>query len=173
MYHNTYTRILFYQVDFVLLGGDLFHENKPSRRTLNRTMELLRKYVQGDKPIQFRMLGNPESCLSGFRKGTNFEDENMNIELPIFSIHGNHDDPTGEGLLSPLDLLATSGLLNYFGRSNTVDSVEIKPLLIQKGKTRVALYGLGHIHDERLFRLFRDDKVTWYRPEGTVENSDS
>lgn len=25
----------------------------------------------------------------------NYEDNNLNISIPIFSIHGNHDDPTG------------------------------------------------------------------------------
>lgn len=25
----------------------------------------------------------------------NYQDENLNISMPIFSIHGNHDDPTG------------------------------------------------------------------------------
>ena len=28
-----------YDVDFILHGGDLFHENKPSRRTLMKTMK--------------------------------------------------------------------------------------------------------------------------------------
>lgn len=28
--------------DMVLLGGDVFHDNKPSRRTLHQTLELLR-----------------------------------------------------------------------------------------------------------------------------------
>lgn len=37
------------QVDFILLGGDLFHENKPSRQCLVKCMELLRKYTFGDK----------------------------------------------------------------------------------------------------------------------------
>ena len=27
----------------------------------------------------------------------NYEDPNYNIDLPVFSIHGNHDDPTREG----------------------------------------------------------------------------
>jgi hypothetical protein len=27
----------------------------------------------------------------------NFEDPNHNIDLPVFSIHGNHDDPSREG----------------------------------------------------------------------------
>jgi double-strand break repair protein MRE11 len=39
-------------VDFVLLGGDLFHENKPSRHCLQGAFELLRKYCLGDKPCQ-------------------------------------------------------------------------------------------------------------------------
>jgi double-strand break repair protein MRE11 len=30
-------------VDFVLLGGDLFHDNNPSRFTLYKTMEIFRK----------------------------------------------------------------------------------------------------------------------------------
>jgi len=35
------------QVDFVLLGGDLFHDNKPSRKTLHATLELLREFCMG------------------------------------------------------------------------------------------------------------------------------
>ena len=44
------------QVDFILLGGDLFHENKPSRMVLHHTMELLRHYCMGSRlcPIEFR-----------------------------------------------------------------------------------------------------------------------
>lgn len=26
----------------------------------------------------------------------NYEDPNLNISMPVFSIHGNHDDPSGE-----------------------------------------------------------------------------
>lgn len=25
----------------------------------------------------------------------NYQDGNLNISIPVFSIHGNHDDPTG------------------------------------------------------------------------------
>ena len=39
-----------------------------------------------------------------------------NIALPIFSIHGNHDDPVGLGGLSAMDNLHATGLVNYFGR---------------------------------------------------------
>jgi double-strand break repair protein MRE11 len=46
------------QVDFVLLGGDLFHENKPSRMTLVRCIEILRKYCLGDKPVGFQVVSD-------------------------------------------------------------------------------------------------------------------
>eukprot|EP00200_Dunaliella_tertiolecta_P007772 CAMPEP_0202389858 /NCGR_PEP_ID=MMETSP1127-20130417/85364_1 /ASSEMBLY_ACC=CAM_ASM_000462 /TAXON_ID=3047 /ORGANISM="Dunaliella tertiolecta, Strain CCMP1320" /LENGTH=84 /DNA_ID=CAMNT_0048991779 /DNA_START=12 /DNA_END=263 /DNA_ORIENTATION=+ len=36
-------------VDLVLLGGDLFHENKPSRSTLVRTIDIIKKYCFCDK----------------------------------------------------------------------------------------------------------------------------
>lgn len=39
------------EVDFILLAGDLFHENRPSRGCLYQTMGLVREYTMGDKPI--------------------------------------------------------------------------------------------------------------------------
>jgi double-strand break repair protein MRE11 len=48
-----------HDVDGILLGGDLFHENKPSRLTLHRTMELLRLYCLGDRPCQLELLSDP------------------------------------------------------------------------------------------------------------------
>jgi len=46
-------------VDFILLGGDLFHENKPSRYCMQKTVELLRKYCLGDKPCEVRLTNCP------------------------------------------------------------------------------------------------------------------
>ena len=43
-------------VDFVLLGGDLFHDNKPSRGTVIKAMRILQKYCQTDKPVSFQVL---------------------------------------------------------------------------------------------------------------------
>ena len=43
------------EADFVLLGGDLFHDNKPSRETLHRTIELLRKYTLGSNPVPLKI----------------------------------------------------------------------------------------------------------------------
>ena len=36
--------------------------------------------------------------------------------LPVFTIHGNHDDPAGGDNLSAVDLVSSCGLVNYFGK---------------------------------------------------------
>lgn len=46
------------QVDFILLGGDLFHDNKPSRRCLHNCISMLRRYCMGDTPIHFNILSD-------------------------------------------------------------------------------------------------------------------
>ena len=94
----------------------------------------------------------------------NYENPNYNIQLPVFSIHGNHDDPAGDGGLAALDLLSTANLVNYFGRASNVDKIALAPILIKKGSTKLALYGLGHVRDERLARSFDRKEVTVRRP---------
>ncbi|XP_010350596.1 double-strand break repair protein MRE11 isoform X1 [Saimiri boliviensis] len=154
------------EVDFILLGGDLFHENKPSRKTLHTCFELLRKYCMGDRPVQFEILSD-QSVNFGFSKfpWVNYQDGNLNISIPVFSIHGNHDDPTGADALCALDILSCAGLVNHFGRSMSVEKIDISPVLLQKGSTKIALYGLGSIPDERLYRMFVNKKVTMLRPK--------
>ncbi|XP_006902425.1 PREDICTED: double-strand break repair protein MRE11A, partial [Elephantulus edwardii] len=154
------------KVDFILLGGDLFHENKPSRKTLHTCLELLRKYCMGDRPVQFEIISD-QSVNFGFSKfpWVNFQDYNLNISIPVFSIHGNHDDPTGADALCALDILSCAGLVNHFGRSMSVEKIDISPVLLQKGSTKIALYGLGSIPDERLYRMFVNKNVTMLRPK--------
>ena len=67
----------------------------------------------------------------------NYSDPNLNVSIPVYSIHGNHDDPSGMGDLCSLDLLAAAGLVNYFGRQDTVDKVVVNPLLLRKNNTKV------------------------------------
>eukprot|EP00057_Strongylocentrotus_purpuratus_P023252 XP_011677726.1 PREDICTED: double-strand break repair protein MRE11A [Strongylocentrotus purpuratus] len=159
------------KVDMVLLGGDLFHENKPSRKSLHGVMTLLRKYCMGDRPVQIEFLSDQSVnfAASPF-PSVNYEDANLNIDMPVFSIHGNHDDPAGLGNLCALDMLSVSGLVNYFGKSTSLESVEISPILIQKGTTKLATFGLGSIRDERLHRMFLSGKISMLRPK---QNADS
>ncbi|KDO27527.1 hypothetical protein SPRG_06794 [Saprolegnia parasitica CBS 223.65] len=143
------------KVDFVLLAGDLFHHNKPSRATMYRTMSLLRHYCLGDGNINFQILSDQSLNFPNFGVA-NYEDPNVNVRLPIFSIHGNHDDPTGEAgrSLAALDLLSAANLVNYFGKSDRVDEIEVFPILLEKSATKIAIYGLGNMRDERLHRMF-------------------
>ncbi|XP_034170705.2 double-strand break repair protein MRE11 [Pangasianodon hypophthalmus] len=152
-------------VDLVLLGGDLFHDNKPSRKALHSCMEVMRKYCMGDKPILFEIISDQAVNFGNSKfPWVNYQDENLNISIPIFSVHGNHDDPTGADGLCALDVLSCAGLVNHFGRSRSVEKVEISPLLLQKGSTKIALYGLGSIPDERLYRMFVNNQVSMLRP---------
>ncbi|EGZ11605.1 hypothetical protein PHYSODRAFT_250783 [Phytophthora sojae] len=157
------------RVDLLLLGGDLFHENKPSRRTVYETMRLLRTHCMGDCAVHFQVVSDQSLNFPNFGV-VNFEDPNYNVELPVFSIHGNHDDPSREGggdhsqSLAALDLLSAANLVNYFGKSDKVDEVEVFPVLMTKGNTRVAVYGLGNMRDERLNRMFAQQKVVFRRP---------
>jgi double-strand break repair protein MRE11 len=154
----------------ILLAGDLFHENKPSRKSMYQVMRSIRMNCFGDKPCELEMLSDASENFQGAFNHVNYEDLDMNVAIPIFSIHGNHDDPSGEGHLAALDLLQVSGLLNYYGRTPESDNIQIKPVLLQKGRTKLALYGMSNVRDERLFRTFRDGKVKFFQP--SVQKSD-
>lgn len=153
-----------HDVDMVLLAGDLFHENKPSRKSMYQVMRSLRMNCYGDRPCELEMLSDASENFQGAFNHVNYEDLDINVALPVFSIHGNHDDPSGEGHLAALDLLQVSGLINYYGRTPEADNILIKPVLLQKGRTKLALYGMSNVRDERLFRTFRDGKVKFFQP---------
>jgi double-strand break repair protein MRE11 len=106
-----------HDVDMVLHAGDLFHENKPSRKSLYHVMRSIRQNCLGEKPCELEMLSDASENFGGIFDHVNYEDEDINVAIPVFAIHGNHDDPSGEGSYSPLDLLQASGLVNYFGRT--------------------------------------------------------
>lgn len=110
-------------------------------------------------------------------------EEYYNVSIPVFAIHGNHDDRQGlgsDGPLSALDLLSTAGLINYLGKNNlplgsssrrTEDQrIDVRPALMQKGRTKLALYGLSNLRDERLTMELRMRRVRMFQP---VEESDT
>lgn len=148
----------------VLLAGDLFHDNRPSRKAMYQVMRSLRMNCLGEKPCELEMLSDASDIFDGAFNHVNYEDPDINVAIPVFSIHGNHDDPSGDGHFSSLDLLQVSGLVNYFGRMQESDNIAVKPVLLQKGQTKLALYGMSNVRDERLFRTFRDGHVKFFKP---------
>uniref|UniRef100_A0A183C2F3 Double-strand break repair protein n=1 Tax=Globodera pallida TaxID=36090 RepID=A0A183C2F3_GLOPA len=154
------------KVDFVLLAGDLFHENHPSRESQLKVVRLLRKYCfrEGHPSLDFVSDPTINFQHSDFPVA-NYLDENLRVSMPIFTIHGNHDDLSGKGL-SALDVLHEAGLINLFGKFCDVDQIEVTPILLTRGNTKIALYGIGSQRDDRLARSFAKGRVKFNRPEG-------
>ena len=78
-------------VDFVLLGGDLFHQSSPPKNVMDGAIRALRKYCLGEKKTNFDLSGD----LNGSCSSLNFKDAHLKVALPVFTIHGVHDDPSG------------------------------------------------------------------------------
>ena len=134
----------------------------------------------------------PNSDIHSF-PAINYEDPNLNISIPVFSIHGNHDDPQGagpvsthtstkcaelhvyvqEGALCALDMLSVTGLINYMGKidlpTNDAEAqdtgIAIRPVLLRKGSTRLGLYGVGNVKDQRMHFELRSNRVRMYMPK--------
>lgn len=69
-----------HKVDMVLLSGDVFHENKPTRRTLHKTMEILRRYCMGGDSVGFQIVSDQGECLRSVVTGrANYEDEYYSV----------------------------------------------------------------------------------------------
>lgn len=75
------------------------------------------------------------------RRKVNFENPNFNIGLPVFTIHGNHDDPAGSDNLSAVDMLSTCSLVNYFGK--TVRSSHLRILASVAGTMKAPAEAAG------------------------------
>lgn len=65
----------------------------------------------------------------------------------------------GFGTVGSMDVLSATGFVNYFGKWTDLTHVVVSPIILKKRNTHVALYGLSYINDQRLSRLYRDDKV--------------
>lgn len=75
-----------------------------------------------------------------------------------------------EGNLCALNLLSVANLVNYFGKPEDIEDISVSPILLRKGSTQLALYGLGSVRDERLHRLFLRSKVKFLRPKEQSDN---
>ena len=85
-------------------GGDLFHEHKPSKETIIRTEDILSRYIFGENRQEFKVSAKID---------LNLRETNLNIQLPIFMIHGNHDDPGGFGNMSNVDIVKSAKLVLF------------------------------------------------------------
>ena len=54
------------KVDMVLLAGDLFHDNKPSRKSMYQVMRSLRMNCYGEKPCELEMLSDASENFQGY-----------------------------------------------------------------------------------------------------------
>ncbi|VEU20846.1 DEKNAAC101661 [Brettanomyces naardenensis] len=153
-------------VDMVLQGGDLFHINQPSKKAYYHVIQTLRECCWSDKPIEFRLVSDPSNAMATKHFSYPAEyDNNVNVGIPVYAISGNHDDATGDELLSPLDLLSVGALLNHFGRVTNNDHISIYPLLFSKGSTNVAVYGLQNIRDDRLKKTMASGNLEFLQPD--------
>lgn len=75
------------------------------------------------------------------------------------------DDPGEEAFLSSADLLEAANFMTYIGWTPDLDAIQLHPVLIEKGRTKVGIYGLGNVRDERLHRSFQANKVAFEPPE--------
>ncbi|ETN81269.1 hypothetical protein RB195_012506 [Necator americanus] len=158
------------KVDMVLLGGDLFHENNPSRDMQHRVIQLLRQYCLNNREVGLEFLSDASVNFQHSRfDRVNYEDANINVGLPVFSIHGNHDDTAGKGL-TILDVLHEAGLINLFGKFSDIDQFDVSPILLRKGTTRIALFGIGSQRDDRLCRAFAGQTIRFLRPRAGYDD---
>lgn len=157
-----------HDVDMIVQGGDLFHVSRPSKKALYHVIHSLRLNSLGDRPCELELLNDPADALKNESR-VNYEDPNLNVAIPMFAISGNHDDATGEGLLSPLDVMSATGLVNYFGQVPEQDRLQVTPLVMQKGSTKLALYGINNVRDERLQRIMRSGNVTFKTPPNSSD----
>ena len=128
-------------VDFVLLGGDLFHEHTPSQSAYYKCSKIFNKHVFGDAAVNASPLGNTQMSQGPRQKfqtynfpKANYLSNKHKIKLPVFSIHGNHDDPVGLEMLSSLDQLNVNSYVNHFGKVVDMENIHVQPILFKKGR---------------------------------------
>ena len=99
----------------------------------------------------------------------------MNEDILVIDESGNL---TSEGYIDISrvyirDLLDVSNLVNYFGKQQDAKDIRVDPILLKKGTTQVALYGLGSMRDERLNRMWRGEHLTFSRPAEQDPNNNN
>jgi double-strand break repair protein MRE11 len=68
-----------HKCDMVLIAGDLFHDNKPSRRTMHKTMEIIRRYCMGPDAVQIQIVSDQATNFRSVHGAVNYEDEYYSV----------------------------------------------------------------------------------------------
>ena len=78
-----------------------------------------------------------------------------------------------EGALCALDMLSVAGLINYMGKidlpigedEDKGNGIAIKPVMLRKGNSKLAMYGIGNVKDQRLHYELRSNRVRMFMPK--------
>ena len=57
-FREVFELALQHEADMVLLAGDLFHDNKPSRKALHKCMEIMRDHVFGERKVGIEVVSD-------------------------------------------------------------------------------------------------------------------
>ena len=161
------------EIDFIIHGGDFFDEQNPTKWCLTQTMNLMRKYLNGKPKNDYRVI------YSMNENEDNSFSYNQGIKYPMYCIHGNHDIPSGIENISGLDILQTTGLINFIGKdiNNTINEnnenneysneiLQLTPIIFIKNETRIALYGMSYKQHKEMHEIWAKGKVSIIEPEG-------
>lgn len=70
-------------------------------------------------------------------------------------------------------MLSVSGLINYMGKVDLPigeeeaksKGIAIKPVMLRKGNSKLAMYGIGNVKDQRLHFELRSNRVRMFMPK--------
>lgn len=141
-----------YDVDLILILGDLFHEANTSLSTIDRCMGIMQQKVGRIKAYGDVLdLDIVDSLKLDFNT------------VPVVIIHGNHDPPIGDMKTGSLDLLEKAGYIKYIGKFVNYENLLIEPFIIKKGKLRIGIYSLGHLKDTMLNYFLREHRIKFVK----------
>jgi double-strand break repair protein MRE11 len=144
--------------DFMIILGDLFNKPNPSNTACATALSYFKKGVLGkSKTHNFSLKGSKVNYLNSGLK---------NIELPIFAIHGEKDSPSIESVISPLEILGQSNYINYVGkvRKSEKGPIIVKPIIVKKGPTKLALYFLSYMKEVSLSKYLAQKMIQFSHP---------
>jgi double-strand break repair protein MRE11 len=141
--------------DALLIAGNLFNNSVVSNHTLSKTFGIMNQLIYGGRDIDF--------ITKNFMP--NYANENINIQMPIFAIHGNNDKPTNDKLSNCLDVFNNSLYLNYLGKILSFDQkILIKPIIFDKGDIKLAIYSISNIREIKISALLAQKKFQFVIP---------